>query len=124
MTAADIRYGRRGGGWTTHSRGVLLAELQTLRARCQANGTWPAPVDLARLFHPETIARNRAHNRTCQGRHKGGEDCPAAVDPDELDAIWEGRARMAEVRARVTGDIDAIDLEALTRPDPHQDGRS
>jgi len=121
MSAADIRYGRRGGGWTTHARGVLLAELQTLRARSQANGTWPQPVDTSRLFHPETIARNRAHGRDCGGRHHPGEDCPAVVDPAELEAIWEGRARMAEVRARTTGQIDAIDLEALTRPDPSRD---
>lgn len=117
MSATDIRYGRRGGRWASRGVGQRLAELDELRARCQAEGTWPEPVDEARLFHPETIAKARAHARGCGGRHPEGEACPAEVDPDDLEAIWQGRARMAEVRARTTGQLDAIDREALARGD-------
>jgi hypothetical protein len=122
--ARDLRYGRRGGRWATTGAGQLLAELRLLRNRLRAAGEWPDPIDTARLFHPDTIAAVRAHDRHCAGKHRRGETCTAQVDPDDLAALWAGRARMARARRAAGQPLNDVDHEALRRaelralPDP------
>jgi hypothetical protein len=113
--ARDLRYGRRGGRWATPGAGQLLAELRLLRNRLRAAGEWPEPVDLARLFHPDTIAAARAHERSCTGKHRKDETCPAQVNASDLAAIWAGRARMARARRTAGQPLNDVDLEALRR---------
>lgn len=69
------------------------------------------------LFHPDVVARSRAHDRQCSGEatHKGVEPCFAEVDPDDLEAIWAGRARMAWARVGAGVAVDRIDQEAIGR---------
>lgn len=113
--ARDLRYGRRGGRWASRGAGQLLAELRLLRNRLQAAGEWPDPVDLPRLFHPDTIATTRAHNRDCAGKHRKGDSCPAVADPADLAQVWAGRARMARARQAASQPLTVVDLEALRR---------
>lgn len=115
MSATDIRYGRRGGRWANHASGELLAELDELRDDHQAAGTWPQPLEVAGRTHPDTIARARAHDRTCPARHPESEACPAQVDAEDLAELWDGRARMAAARGAAGVPLDDIDLEALAR---------
>jgi hypothetical protein len=117
MTAAsDIAYGRRGGRWIAHHPGRLLAEIRPLIARARAQG-W-APVALSRLFHPDTIAATRAHQRHCGSRtHPVGETCPARPEPDDIAAVWAGRARMAAARRAAGQPLDDLDRQALARLD-------
>jgi hypothetical protein len=115
MSAVDIVYGRRGGRWIGHQPGRLLAEIRAIIDQALADGTWQ-PVDLSRLFHPETIAATRAHQRHCGGRtHPHGEVCPARPDPEDLAAIWAGRARMAAARRAAGRPLDDLDRQALVR---------
>jgi hypothetical protein len=69
------------------------------------------------LFHPDVVARSRAHERHCrdEAAHKGDEPCPAEADPDDLEAIWAGRARMAWARVAAGVAVDRIDQEAIER---------
>jgi hypothetical protein len=113
--ARDLRYGRRGGRWADRGAGQLVDELRALRRQLEAAGEWPEPVDFGRLFHPETIAAARAHERSCSSKHSKGEDCPARVDPDDLAALWAGQARMARARRAAGQLLNAIDVEALDR---------
>jgi hypothetical protein len=116
VTAADIRYGRRGGRWLAHHPGRLLAEIRAIIAQARAHGWEPA--DLSRLFHPETIAATQAHRRHCGGRHHPpGDECPARPNPEELADIWAGRARMAAARLAAGRPLDDIDRQALARLD-------
>ena len=120
--AADIAHGRRGGRWLAHHPGRLLAEIRAIVAPARAEG-WE-PVDLSRLFHPETVAATRAHNRGCGGRtHAAGEACPARPDREERTGIWAGRARMAAARRGAGQPLDDIDRQALARHDPGADPR-
>jgi hypothetical protein len=112
--AADIAYGRRGGRWLAYHPGQLLAEIRAAVTRSRAEGWEPA--DLSRLFHPETIAATRVHERGCGGHAHGvGEACPACPDPEELAGIWAGRARMAAARRAAGQPLDDIDRQALAR---------
>lgn len=113
--ARDLRYGRRAGRWANNGAGKLLAELRLLRNRLKTTGDWPQPVDLTRLFHPDTIATARAHDHHCTGRHRKDEACPAKADPEDLDAIWAGRARMALARHAAGQPLSMLDLEAIRR---------
>jgi hypothetical protein len=113
--ARDIRYGRRGGGWVDHRPSQRLAELRVIQANAKAAGRSPAPVDRARLFHPDTIAAARAHHRDCRGPHRTGEPCPAQPGPVELAEIRAGRARTAAARRAAGVPLDALDVEALGR---------
>ena len=115
MTAADTVYGRRGGRWVGHRPGRLLDELRQLRDAATAAGEWPAPVDHTRMFHPETIATARTHNRDCNDGHKPDEPCPARPDPVDLEAVWAGLARMARGRKASGQRLRALDAEALNR---------
>lgn len=119
MSTADIRYGRRGGGWTTHRPGELLDELNELRESHQAAGTWQSSTDTGDSFHPDSIAHDRAHARLCGGRHDDDE-CPAVVDPDDLAQVWAGRARMAAARHAAGVELDDIDRQALDRTHPER----
>jgi hypothetical protein len=115
VTVVDTLYGRRAGRWITHQPGRLLAEIRALIARARADGTWERP-DLSRLFHPDTIAATRAHQRHCGGRtHPLGDQCPSRPHPADLAAIWDGRARMAAARRAAGQPLDPIDVEALAR---------
>jgi hypothetical protein len=113
--ARDLRYGRRAGRWASRAAGQLLAELRLLRNRLKAAGDWPEPVDLTRLFHPDTIAAARAHDRSCGGQHHKGETCTAVGDPGDLAALWAGQARMARARQVAGAPMTLVDLEALRR---------
>lgn len=83
------------------------------------------PVDLGRLFHPETIGQARAHQRrqpgTCakDDAHNKAERqriaCTCQPDPGDLDAIWAGRARMARARRNTGQALDDLDRQALER---------
>ena len=116
QAARDLRYGRRGGRWADRGTGQLLAELRLLRNRARAAGEWPEPVDHARLFHPDTIAAARAHDRDCPvARHRKGERCTAVVDRADLAEVWAGRARMARARHAAGRPLSLVDLEALRR---------
>jgi hypothetical protein len=126
VTAADIVYGRRGAGWVSHHPGRLLAEVQAITAQARAEG-WQPP-DLSRLFHPDTVAATRAHQRNCGGRtHLAGETCPAQPDPDDVAGIWAGWARMAAARRAAGVPLDDLDRQALARlarlDDPGADPR-
>jgi hypothetical protein len=107
VSATTIRYGRRGGGW-----------LPTRSARTAANQPSQArPVDLGRLFHPEAIARTRAHQRRHPGACAADRDRTAGCDclphPADLAAVWAGRARMAAARAAAGQPLDDLDRQAL-----------
>jgi hypothetical protein len=120
--ATDNVYGRRGGGWVGHHPGRLLAEIRVIIARARAEG-WEPP-DLSRLFHPDTIAATRAHQRHCGGRaHPPGEPCPARPDRADRADIWAGRARMAAARRAAGQPLDDLDHQALARPDLGADPR-
>jgi hypothetical protein len=123
MTATDVAYGRRGGRWIAHHPGRLLAEIRALIAQHRAEG-WE-PVDLSRLFHPDTIAATRAHQHHCGTRaHPTGETCPAQPDPADVAGIWAGRARMAAARRAAGVPLDDLDRQALVRlDDPGADPR-
>jgi hypothetical protein len=113
-SAADIVYGRRGGRWVGHHPGRLLAEIRTIIARARAEG-WEPP-DLSRLFHPETIAASRAHQRHCGGRaHQPGDACSARPDSADVAEVWAGRARMAAARRAAGQPLDHVDHQALAR---------
>jgi hypothetical protein len=119
VSGRDIRYGRRGGVWADHPPGLLLAELRRIRARHLAEGTWPDPVDRTRLFHPETIATARAHDRDWpESKHRCDKPCTAKADPADTDALWAGRARMATARLAAGVPLDDLDHEALRRTRP------
>jgi len=118
--AADIADGRQGGRWLAHHPGRLLAEIRAIIARSRAEGWEPA--DLSRLFHPDTIAATRAHQRQCGARaHAAGEACPARPDPEQLAGIWAGRARLAAARQAAGQPLDDADRQALARHDPGVD---
>jgi hypothetical protein len=110
MSATTIRYGRRGGGW--------------LPKRVASPPPTPAkprgrPLDLGRLFHPETIARARAHQRrhpgTCAADRDRAAGCDCRPDPADLAAICAGLARMATARHAAGQPLDDLDRQALDR---------
>jgi hypothetical protein len=107
--ARDIRYGRRGGGWIDKPRRPAPVRQRATRAA--------AVLEPEVLFHPDTIAARRAHDRHCTSAHKDGEPCPAVVDPDDLAELWAGRARMARARRAAGQPRDRLDLAALDRHD-------
>lgn len=111
MSARDARYGRRGGRWASEGAGHLAEELSATLADWRARGG--RMVDRSQLFHPETIAKGRAHDRDCS--HRSNEPCPAQPDPDDLDDVWAGRIRMARARAAAGQPLDRVDREALFR---------
>lgn len=98
MTAADARYGRRGGGWVDKgfAPGEGVADIARIRrahaARVKRDPKakpWPDLQKLETLWRPTT--------------------------EDE----WEGRARMAMARQAAGVELDSIDQQALARfPDP------
>lgn len=82
-------------------------------------------------FHPEAIARARAHaaaRGSCPGRSarpatkrrpaQPAEPCTCTPDPTDLVAVWAGRARMARARRAAGVTLDALDVEALDRTAP------
>jgi hypothetical protein len=79
----------------------------------------PARFDYAASVHPDAIARRRAHDRTptCPARGKAGTvaDCTCHPDPDDLNEVWAGRARMAAARGDAGQPLDDIDRQALRR---------
>lgn len=122
MSARDIRYGRRGGRWADPEAGRLLDAVTGARA---ASDRQPVDADASVLFHPSTIARHRAHERrrpgTCAKDDAGSKaerhrtDCTCQPDPEDLAAIWAGRARMARARRNTGQVLDDIDRQALAR---------
>jgi hypothetical protein len=109
MTVRDIRYGHRGGRWATPGTG---SHRQALADALDAGRSGHRPVELSAevLFHPETIARHRAHERGCA--HGPNADCLAVAVPGEVAELWAGRARMAAARQP----LDRVDGHA---PDMH-----
>jgi hypothetical protein len=110
MTARDIRYGRRGGRWANPGNSL---HAQALAGALAASRAGRRPVDLAVgvLFHPEAIARQRAHQRGCT--HGPDTRCPAVPDPGDLAELWAGRARMATARLTAGQPLDRLDRHAL-----------
>jgi hypothetical protein len=76
----------------------------------------PAPVDFAGRFHPDAIARYRAHDRArhCPAK-KGAGDCTCAADPLDLAEVWAGRGRMAGARRAARLPLTTADHDALAR---------
>lgn len=66
---------------------------------------------------PAAIARDRAHasTSTCPARDDRDAPCTCTPDPDDLDAVWAGRARMAHARQAAGVPLDDIDRQAITR---------
>lgn len=114
MTARDIRYGRRGGGWAAdNGTGDTLVDLERIRRKHRK--TWPELLDQTLLFTPETVCATRAHEQQCAGRHPDGEPCTAVPTAADVAAVWAGRARMAEARVAAGRPLDANDRRALDR---------
>jgi hypothetical protein len=128
VTARDIRYGRRGGRWADPQAGRLLEAVT--QARAADRDRQAVDLDASVLFHPETIAQTRAHQRrrpgTCAKDKAGSKaerrrvDCTCRPDPEDLAAVWAGRARMARARRNTGQPLDDIDRQALAR---HPDDR-
>lgn len=91
-TTADMRYGRRGGGWLPKD---------TSPARPAKAAAPRVDVDPSRRAHPDVIAADRAR------RHPG--------TGGDRDAVWAGRARMAAARRAAGQPLDTTDLQALAR---------
>lgn len=111
MSAAELRYGRRGGGWTPKT---------TTRPAKAPRATARAEVDSAARSHPDVIARDRAHAHRPTGACASADTQtnprpPCDCDPPDRAACWAGRARMAAARAAAGQPLDAIDEEALAR---------
>jgi hypothetical protein len=111
---ADKRYGRQGGRWLPDKPPRDLPD----------NYQRPPPIDFARLFHPETIARSRAHDRRRPGScasdrgaqaHGKRQPCDCPIDPDDLDEVWGGVARMARARRTAGLPLNPIAQEAIAR---------
>lgn len=119
MTARDIHYGRRGGGWATSGAGTLAGQVsRLLKTWRDGGGTLP---DQTSLFHPDTIATSRAHAASphCPAhRTKNPGVCRCSPDPDDLAAVWAGRYRMARARRAAGRPLDPTDLEAIARHEP------
>lgn len=123
MSARDIRYGRRGGRWAAPEAGRLLDAVTG--ARTAASDRQPVDADASVLFHPNTIARHRAHERRRPGScakdkaaskaDRRSVECSCRPDPEDLAAIWAGRARMARARRNTGQVLDDIDRQALAR---------
>lgn len=105
---ASVRFGRRGGRWAARSTGSL-AELR----RRYAEG-WPSRVEVD-PFSVEAICAARAHEQQCGGAHKDGAPCTAVPTPEDVDAVWAGRARMAAARRAAGLLLNSTDREALAR---------
>lgn len=77
------------------------------------------------LFHPEALAKARAHDRHEEGTcandaatnkiERQTMPCSCRPDPDDLDEVWAGRRRMAKARWAAGVPLDDIDREALAR---------
>jgi hypothetical protein len=76
------------------------------------------------LFHPDNIARNLAHRALtgpqrllCPANEKDGtvDDCRCQPDPETLEGVWQGAARMACARRAAGLSLSAIDRQALDR---------
>lgn len=70
------------------------------------------------LFHPETLATTRAHDRRQPGTCAADDrqtprPCDCRPDPDDLAAVWAGRRRMATARQAAGQPLDATDHQAL-----------
>jgi hypothetical protein len=76
--------------------------------------------------HPEVIARDREHRRRgrttrcpADGKEANVADCACEPPADDLEACWQGAARMARARRDADEALSAIDLQALDRyPNP------
>lgn len=116
-SARDLRYGRRGGAWADTETGRLAADVSHALDRWRADGGQMP--DRSRLFHPETIATTRAHQRAtagaCPAKTDRAEPCACRPDPDDLAEVWAGRARMARARKAAGAPLDDIDREALAQ---------
>ncbi len=70
--------------------------------------------------HPDVIAVTRAHQRRKRGTCASDDrmtdlPCDCRADPDDLAAVWAGRARMAAARRAAGQPLDTVDHLALTR---------
>ena len=125
MSARDIHYGRRGGRWADPEAGRLLDAMTQARATSGDRDRQAVELDASVLFHPNTIAQHRAHERRRPGTcakdqadsktERLGTACSCRPDPEDLAAIWAGRARMARARRSTGQPLDDIDRQALTR---------
>lgn len=124
MTAADIRYGRRGGRWASPDAG---RHAEAITEALAASSRDDVEFDPREVFHPTWIARARAHDRRRRGScAKDQADnradrrrtaCTCAIDPDDLAAVWAGRARMARARRNTGQPLDDMDRQALAHAD-------
>jgi hypothetical protein len=114
--ARDVLYGRQGGGW-----------LPDTPARPVPAGYQHRAVTLDR-FHPVTRAKSLAHTRdrlSCPANDQDGHvaDCTCEPSTAQLEAEWQGQARMAKARRDAGARLTAVDLQALDRyPDPLMTG--
>lgn len=117
----DLAASQGGGGGDQKNRRSPAPTLERGRAVRECDRLRPAPLDDAvrlrqvaeALFHPETIAKSRAHDRDCD--HGPKETCLAEPDPADLQLIWTGRARMARARHAAGVALDRVDQEAIRR---------
>lgn len=106
-SAADKRYGRRSGRWADRNAGRLAEGLARVKDPLRL------PVDLGALFHPDTIARQRAHARRIDVACERPCRCQPSIE--DLEACWLGRGRMARARRSAGVTLDRLDREALFR---------
>jgi len=118
-SARDLRYGRRGGRWAETGTGNLSADVSKALKLWRADGG--VMPDRSNLFHPDTIARSRAHTETptCPANDpKEPEPCTCQPDPADLTSVWHGRYRMARARRAAGQPLDDLDIEAIARHEP------
>lgn len=80
-------------------------------------GAWH--FDHQRKNHPDVMIQLAVHDAQCKSSdHAPMGRCPAVAHPDDVDAVWEGRRRMAAARQAAGRPLDEGDLDALARPLP------
>jgi hypothetical protein len=125
MTARDLRYGRRGGGWLPARQPAPVPVQRTDPAVLLARDLAKDP---ARWFHPErwaSLAAHRTHSAgTCAYACDRDLPCDCPPGPGVLAELWAGLARMVTARRAADRTLNDLDHQALDRlTDPGADTR-
>lgn len=112
--ARDLRYGRRGGRWASGDRAdVVLTQIDDMRSRGLADGTWPDGTP--RGDRDCTVCKRRVVDHQPPCRFCGRP--PEHHADGDLVAERAGRARMARARRLAGQPLDTVDLEVLAEQD-------